>query len=53
MSDVQLLSEIENIIKKSGYSKSKKMLCPIVRIVSMRHKEIPKKQVLKVAKSIL
>jgi len=53
MSDKQLLSEIENIIKKSGYSRSKKMLCPIVRIVSMRYKEIPQKQVLKVAKSIL
>ena len=53
MSDLQLKSEIESIIKKSGFSKSKKMLCPIMRIVTMRHKEISKEQLFKVTKSIL
>ena len=53
MSDIQLKSEIENIIKKSGHSQSEKLLCPIVKIVSMRHRDIPMQQILKITKSIL
>ncbi len=53
MSDIQLKSEIESIIKKSGYNKSKAMFCPIIKIVSMRHKEISQQQLFKVTKSIL
>ncbi len=53
MSDIQLKSEIEVLIKKSGYAKSKSLLCPITKIVSMRHRDVPQKQILKVAISIL
>ena len=53
MSDIQLKSEIEVIIKKSGYKKSKSMICPITKIMIMRHNEVPQKQILKVASSIL
>jgi hypothetical protein len=53
MPDIQLKSEIECIIKKSGYSKSKKMLCPIMRIISMRYKDISQQQVFKITKSLL
>ncbi len=53
MSDIQLQSEIHNIIKKSGYSKSKKMLCPIMRIVSMRYINISQQQLLRVTNSML
>ena len=49
----QLQSEIENLVKKSGYRKSKKLLCPIVKIVSMRHSDIDTKQIYRIAKSIL
>jgi len=52
MSDIQLKSEIEHIIKKSGYSKSEKMLCSILRIISMRYNDVPLEQVFKVTKSI-
>ena len=53
MSDIQLKSEIEVLIKKSGFKKSKSLICPITKIISMRHTEIPQKQILKVTISIL
>lgn len=53
MSDIELKSEIEGIIHKSGYVKSKSLLCPIIKIVSMRHKSVPQKQIIKVVSSIL
>lgn len=53
MSDIQLKSEITHLLKKSGYAKSKSMLCPIMRIISMRHKDLPMKQIYNVTKSVL
>jgi len=53
MSDVQLKSEIESLVKKSGYKKSKNLLCPIMKIISMRYRDVPKKQIHKAALSIL
>ena len=53
MSDIQLKSEIEVLIKKSGYRKSRSLLCPITKIVSMRHRDVSQKQIIKVAISIL
>lgn len=53
MSDVELKSEVALLVNKSGYTKSIDLLCPIVRIVSMRHKEIPLKQISKVVRSFL
>ena len=45
MSDIQLKSEIDGIIKQSGYSKSKELLCPIMRILSMRHKNVSTRRI--------
>ena len=53
MSDTELKSEIECLVKISGYKKTKGMLCSVVRIVSMRHMDIPQKQIIKVVKDIL
>ncbi|MFT5662306.1 MAG: hypothetical protein ACI9TV_002956 [Sulfurimonas sp.] len=53
MSDIELKSEITLLVNNSGYSKSKNMICPIMRIISMRYKNIPAQQIYKITKSIL
>jgi len=53
MSDIQLKSEIKSLVKTSGYKETKGMLCSIIKIVSMRHRDVPQKQILKVAKEVL
>ncbi len=53
MSDIHLKLEIQNIIQKSGYSKSNKMLCPIMKIVTMRHANISQQRLLRVTKHVL
>ena len=53
MSDIQLGVKISKIIHQSGFTKSQDMLCPIVRIIKMRHKNISKDQALRVVKSVL
>jgi predicted PP-loop superfamily ATPase len=53
MSDRELKSEIESLVKTSGYQPSKSMLCSVIRVVSMRHRDISRKQILRVAKEIL
>ena len=52
MSDRALKSEIEILVKESGYKKSSNLLCPIIKIVSMRHQDLSSQQIYKVAKSI-
>jgi len=53
MSDIELKSEIESLVKTSGYKGTKGMLCSIIKIVSMRHIEVSHKQIFKVAKQVL
>jgi len=53
MSDRELKSEIESLVKTSGYEPSKSMLCSVVRVVSMRHRTISQKRIFKVAKELL
>lgn len=53
MSDTHLKLKIQNIIQKSGYSKSNKMLCPILKIVTMRHADVSQQQLLRVTKDVL
>jgi len=53
MSDRELKSEVTHLVNKSGYAKSIDLLCPIVRIVSMRHQDIPLQQISKVVRSLL
>ena len=53
MSDVQLEIKINRIITHSGFKKSDKLICPIIKILQMRHKDLDKSQALRVAKLIL
>ena len=53
MSDIQIKSEITQLVSSSGYVTTKNLLCPIVRIVSMRHKDVSLRQITKVARAIL
>jgi len=53
MSDIALKSEIESLVKTSGYKRTKGMLCSVIKIVSMRHMDVSHKQIFKVAKEVL
>ena len=53
MSDRELKSEIESLVKTSGYQPSKSMLCSVIRVVSMRHRDISQKRIFEVAREIL
>jgi hypothetical protein len=53
MSDIQLEVKIHRIVAHSGYKKSNELICPIMKILQMRHKDLNKSQALRVAKSIL
>lgn len=53
MSDIQLEIKVNRIVNQSGFKKSQNMLSPIMKIINMRHKDIDKKQALRVVKSIL
>ncbi len=53
MSDIALKSEIKTLIKKSGYKQTRELLCPIIKVVSMRHRSVPTSQIYKVAKEVL
>ena len=53
MSDIELKSEIESLVRTSGYKETKGMLCSVIKIVSMRHREVSQKQIFKVAKEVL
>jgi hypothetical protein len=53
MSDIQLEVKVNRIVNQSGFRKSQNMLCPIMKIIQMRHKDISKGQALRVIKSVL
>ena len=53
MSDIQLKSEIESLVKTSGYKPSKAMLCSVVRVITMRHRDVSQKRIFAVAKEKL
>ncbi len=53
MSDIQLEIKINRMVNQSGFNKSQDMLCPIMRIIKMRYKDISKNQALRVVKSVL
>jgi len=40
MSDSVIKTHVEDIITTSGFEKSNKLLCPILKILHMRHKEL-------------
>ena len=53
MSDMQLKIKVNRIVIHSGLKKSENMLCPIMKILQMRHKDFNKAQALRITKSIL
>ncbi len=53
MSDIQLEVKVNRIIAHSGFKKSNKLICPIMKILQMRHKDLDKLQALRVTKSVL
>jgi len=53
MSDIQLEIKINRIVAHSGYKKSNALICPIMKILQMRHKNLDKAQALKITKAVL
>lgn len=53
MSDLQLKVKINRLVLQSGYEKSDNMICPIMKIIQMRYKDVLKNQALRVTKMAL
>ncbi len=53
MSDIVLEIKVNRIVNQSGFKKSQNMLCPILKIIQMRHKDISKDQALRITKLVL
>ncbi len=53
MSDLKLKLKIDRLVLQSGFPKKETMLCPLMKIVQMRHKEVDKQQALRVAKLVI
>lgn len=53
MSDIAIKSEINKLIKESGFQKDQKMLCSITRVFKMRYPSLDNHRVCKLANEIL
>lgn len=53
MSNMELKIKINRLVLHSGYKKSEQMICPIIKIMKMRHKGVPEIQIRKIAQEIL
>ena len=53
MSDIQLEVKINRIVAHSGLKKSDELICPVMKILQMRHKDLNKSQALRVTRNIL
>lgn len=53
MSDFLIKNEINKLVKGSGFSKTPKMLCPIMRIFKMRYANIDDTRVYTIANELL
>lgn len=53
MSDTRLKAIIQTLIVKSPYEKSDKLICPIVKIVSMRYPNLTHDKIYALTKSLL
>lgn len=53
MSELMLEREIRSIIRTSGYKASSKMLCPIMKLLKMKYKDIDNKDVTSIAVKII
>ncbi|WP_294885517.1 MULTISPECIES: hypothetical protein [unclassified Sulfurimonas] len=53
MSDIAITSEINKLIRESGFTKNQKMLCPITRIFKMRYPHVDSSKVCIIAGKVL
>lgn len=53
MSDLILKKEIRKVVRESGFERSPKMVCSVIRILSMKHKDIDTKRISQIACEIL
>ena len=53
MSDLIMKKEIRKAIRESGVTKSPKMVCSVVRLLSMKHKDIDVAKASTIAKELL
>ncbi len=53
MSDIKLKLKLDRLVLQSGFSKKETMLCPLIKIIQMRHKDVDKQQALRVTKLVL
>jgi len=53
MSNMELKIKVNRLVIQSGYEKSEALICPIMKIMKMRYKDVPHEQVSKVVKEVL
>lgn len=53
MNDLHLRLKVTRIIAQSGCEKSSDLVCPILKVLQMRHKDLDKGQALKITKEVL
>lgn len=53
MSDKQLKVKVSRIVAQSGFEKSADLVCPVLKVLQMRHKDIDKVQALRIVNEVL
>lgn len=53
MSNSQIKLKVTRIVAQCGYEKSESLVSPVMKVLQMRHKDIDKKQALKIVKEVL
>jgi len=53
MSDLQLGVKVNRLIIHSGFDKTAELICPIMKIVQMRYKNVSKEQAYRVVKETI
>ena len=53
MSDLQLGIKVKRLVIHSGFNKTEELVCPIMKIVQMRYKDVSKEQAYRVVKEII
>ncbi|QDF28274.1 hypothetical protein [Halarcobacter anaerophilus] len=52
MSDYRIRAEINRLVEQNNIEDPKKSICPIIKIIKMRHKQLDTNRILKVAKEV-
>ena len=52
MSDYRIRVEINRFVQQNNIQDPKRSLCPITKIIKMRHKQLDTNRILKVAKEL-